>query len=152
MLRRVVIAAVILALGAYGIDRLVVTEEEALQALARELAAALDAEDEPGLRRVLAPGFLFDGPDPIGSGGLDDAFERALRLWDQASDIRTTFVSVEPVVQGASGIIDFVAVTRFRWGEFQVPVRSTVRLACLRVDGRWWVVEMDVTELRRGLF
>lgn len=151
-LRQVGLAVVVVILGVLLGDQLIVTEEEEVEDFVAAFVSALEREDAAALDASLAPAFHFKGPDPMGEGEHEGALQRAEQWWAQASGIAIASVRTEVTLQGPTATVRWSATSRFRWGEFQVPVRSEARLDLLRVDGRWLLVEVDVSELRRGLF
>lgn len=151
-LRQVGLVVVVVILASVLADRLIVTEEEEVEAFVRAFVSAMEREDAAAFDAALAPAFHFKGPDPMGEGDHDAALERAEHWWGRASGIAIASIRNEVTLQGPTATVRWSATSRFRWGEFQVPVRSEARLDLLRVDGRWMLVEIDVSELRRGLF
>ncbi len=153
MTRRRVILGSIAVLAAWIVtDHLVVTDEEALEALITHLAEALEHEDPTGLLVLLAPDHHFSGPDPIGRGDLEVLAERLGVFFTEASEIHVGIGRIETTIAGAVAAVSFSASTRFRWGGSQVPVRADIVIDCQRIGKAWIVVELRVTQLRPGVF
>ncbi|GEM_PF-2369462 len=154
------IALVVVLLVVVGvvIERMLVSEEERIDAVVDALIVAIETEDRAGVDALLLDPFDYSGPVPIRTGEREALFVGLRGLWDVADDIDYVDGSEEIRIAKNSASHTSEGLVRFKWSESLVVHRAKIEVTLIRGapgvedDDAWRVRRIDVLELRRGLF
>ncbi len=129
----------VLVLLAYGIERLIVTDAEALQAVANDAAAALRDRDWDHLEGLLTVDFTHDGRDRAATV----AYARTLVMRYRPVGVRIglTEIQVQDDDAEARAIIEATVLGR--------PAGRAVHVRFRRTAGGWRLCEIEGDERRR---
>jgi hypothetical protein len=134
------------------IERLIVTDEERVEAAYAALRAAVQEESEPALAALLTPDFSFTGPPPIGAGTRDTVLPRFVELWGLADGIGLLPRGTREItVVGALATLRTPQIVRFTIGDQFIAYRLDVVLTFDRAGEGWALAQIEVTDLRPGL-
>ena len=145
-------AVVLVALGALGVERWHVTDEERVEMAYDALRAAVEAEDGDALDMLLTADFSWSGPRPIHSGERDGIVPAFERFWSQADGIGVLpRGSKEITVAGGIATMNTPQVVRWKMGEQFIAYKVTAKLTFDRVGEGFVLAQIEVTELKPGL-
>jgi len=121
----------VIALVVFGIERLIVTDKEAIETVAGEMAEAIQERQFDRLEALLHPDFEFGGRD----GAQTVAYVRSLVSKYQPMGTKVVFVDIQ--VEGDTGTADGVISARVMGRPQQVRVKAVFA----RTEDDEWVLE-----------
>lgn len=147
-----VLAIVLLIASSMALDRMIVTDEEALDQLWEDLVQALADEDTAAIGRLFLPALSYRGPSPMRDGDRHKALDRLDEFFDLAQNTKVT-ASREITVQSSSvGVIRADGHIRFEYGDGAVLYKMTTEVSALNSADGWRVQSIQVSQLNPGLF
>jgi hypothetical protein len=149
--RRIALAVLAVAALLWLGERLIVSDEERLDALWIAMTDAVRAEDRAALDPLLHGAFAFRGPPPVGDGQRDEAWEKLSSFWEQANIAGFTSRR-DLVVQGAVGTIAARGNVRFEWGGGTAIYKYTLRVDAVRAGDGFIAQGIEIDTLAPGLF
>ena len=135
----------------FGLDRVVVTQEELLELMLANLATAVSSEDEASLRGVLALDFSFSGPPPVRQGDHEETLRRFEQFWSEADSIVLSWREPSMTISGRVATLKVPGLIRFRSSDVLAVYRVDCEVTAVRLEDAWRLRRIDVLELRRGI-
>ena len=151
--RTALLLSILVLVTAVAIERLIVTDEERVEAAYAAIVAAVEAEQPGALAAGFAATLRFVGPAPVGSGDRDAARQRFAELFDQAHSIAivrrgTAEITVAP----GFATLRSPQLVRFKYGDIFVAYTLDAVLTFDRAGDGWLLSEVEITSLAPGLF
>lgn len=156
MSRRVLLAALsVLSLFAVGVlvERAIVSDEERVEMAYDVLRAAVEEESAAQLEPLLTPDFSFSGPAPIQRGTRDTVLPRFEQFWGLAHDVGLLPRGPREItVVGGIATLQVPQLVRFKVGDRFIAYRVDAVLTFDRIGDEFLLAQIEVTQLRPGLF